>query len=331
MPFTSNPALATLPPSADWQGSPVDGKGRFMNLQNPYVPSLLKVLWWKMHTNPFKAEKRLPYTPAIDHDTSWLQGEKDVIVWLGHCSFFFRLNKVSFVTDPVFWDILLTKRVAPFPIDPDLLKSIDYILLSHDHRDHCDKPSLQLITDNNPRIKVLSGLRMDTLLKEFKVQAPVITAGWYQQYDTGTANDVAICFVPARHWSKRGPFDDNQRLWGGFVIRWGQRQLYFSGDSGYDTHYAIAAKIFGKFDYALLGVGAFEPQWFMHNFHQSPEEALRAYHDLKAHYLVPMHYGTFDLSDEPLSLPLRQLSYLTKKQQLSQSLLTPRIGEAVYL
>ncbi len=330
MPFTSNRDLTTLPPSPDWQGTPVNGKGHFMNLEHPYVPGLLDVLKWKLKANPFKAEKRIPFTLSISMDTSWLQNERDCIVWLGHCTFFIRLDKICFLTDPVFGNILFTKRSTAFPINPNLLKGIHYILLSHDHRDHCDKSSLQQVIANNPQVRILTGLRMDMLLKKFNRQVQVTTAGWYQQYDH-IPSPLSVFFVPARHWSKRGPFDNNQRLWGGFVIRREQQLIYFGGDSGYDGHYKTAAHVFGSFDYALLGIGAFEPQWFMHPHHQSPADAIHAFNDLQAQHLIPMHYGTFDLADEPLYLPLQVLRQEAANNQLSGALLTPLIGEAVYL
>ncbi|KAA2241872.1 Zn-dependent hydrolase [Chitinophaga agrisoli] len=330
MPFTSNPDLITLPPSPDWQGTPVDSKGHFMNLEHPYVPGWLDVLKWKLKTNPFKEAKRAPYRLPISPDASWLQNEKNCIVWLGHCTFFIRLDKICFLTDPVFGNILLTKRITAFPIDPNLLKGIHYILLSHDHRDHCDKSSLQQVIANNPQVKVLTGLRMDELLKKFNSHVQVSTAGWYQQYND-VSQPLSVYFVPTRHWSKRGPFDNNERLWGGFVIKRGQQLFYFGGDSGYDGHYQLTARIFGPFDYALLGIGAFEPQWFMHPHHQSPADAIRAFRDLQAQHLIPMHYSTFDLADEPLALPLQALKQTAADDHLSQALLTPLPGEAVYL
>ncbi|MBP1650815.1 MAG: putative Zn-dependent hydrolase, partial [Bacteroidetes bacterium] len=242
--------------------------------------------------------------------------------------FFIRIGGVRLLTDPVFGDILAVKRVSPFPVNPILLTKLDYILLSHDHRDHCDKPTLQRLARNNPKATYLTGLGMEPLLKEFTGSELIQEAGWYQQYLT---EDVKITYVPARHWGKRGAFDTNRRLWGGFVIESAQRRIYFGGDSGYDTHYQQLKEVFGGFDYALLGIGAFEPEWFMHPVHQSPALAIKAMEELNAGHAIPMHFGTFDLSDEPLDMPLKVFKQVATAHGLEKRIKPLRIGEALHL
>lgn len=330
MPYLSNPLLNTIPPSPNWQGTPVDDRGRFRNIDHPYITTLPEVLKWQLQKNPFKQQKRTRYQPNISTDLSWLSNEQDCMVWLGHCTFYIRLHKTVFLTDPVFGNILFNKRVSPFPLDPQLLKGIHYLLLSHDHRDHCDKQSLGTLFANNPQIQVLTGLHMDALLRKWGKNVNVQTAGWYQQYQT-TESGPAVYFVPTRHWAKRGAFDTNKRLWGGFVIKHAQTSIYFGGDSGYNGHYKLASQTFGPFNYALLGIGAYEPEWFMHVNHQSPTDALQAFKDLQASRLIPMHYGTFDLSDEPLYYPLQQLQQAAQTNGLAAAMLIPALGQPVYL
>lgn len=327
--YVNNAALETIIKDQDWQGTPVDARGRYLNLQHPYSPSFRQVLRWKMKTNPYKIEKeKLRWKPEILTDASWLNGDEDVIVWLGHCTFFIRVGGIRLLTDPVFGDILAVKRVTPFPFNPILFNKLDYILLSHDHRDHFDKLSLQRLARNNPNVTYLAGLGMESLIKETTDTERVQEAGWYQQYQT---KSIRITYVPARHWGKRGAFDTNRRLWGGFVIESDKHRIYFGGDSGYDTHYQQLQQVFGGFDYALLGIGAFEPEWFMAPVHQSPALALQAMDDLKAQYTIPMHYGTFDLSDEPLDMPLKAFKQLAAEQGLESRIKPLRTGEALYL
>lgn len=298
----SNPQLKTI---IDWKGTPVDKNGRFINLHSPFkVPSLLDVLKWKLNPSPFREEKKAEvWQPEIATDTSWLNGSDDIIVFLGHSAFYIRIGGISLLTDPVFGDILMLKRKTPFPLDPSLLHP-DYILLSHDHRDHLDKKSLQLLAHNNPSARYLTGLNMGPIVKIFTGSDNIEMAGWYQQFST---NDIRITFVPSRHWAKRGFSDDNKRLWGGFVIEAGNKRILFGGDSGYDEHYKELGRVFDGFDYVLLGIGAYQPVWFMSPNHESPDEALQAFDDLQAAQFIPMHYGTFDLADEPLGMPVREL------------------------
>lgn len=299
--YKSNPLLKTI---IDWKGTPVDKNGRFTNLYHPFTASLRDVLKWKLQRNPLReAKKAEQWSPEIITDHSWLNGDNDVIVWLGHSSFYIRIGGIRLITDPVFGDILLIKRKTPFPIDPALLVNLDYILLSHDHRDHMDKQSLQLLARNNPNAEYLSGLGTEKIIHDFTGSDKISTAGWYQQYNTR----IPITFIPSRHWAKRGAFDTNKRLWGGFVIAADNKRIIFAGDSGYDVHYKELGKLFGSFDYALLGIGAYLPLDFMSPNHESPEDALKAMDDLHAAHMIPMHYATFDLSDELLSMPLKEL------------------------
>ena len=298
-----NPKLKTPKAPVGWQGTPVDQKGRFVNLHHPFIPGLMDVLRWQLQKNPFKQEKKTTiWNPVVMKDDSWLDGSDDVIVWLGHCTFFIRINGIRLLTDPVFGDIFSVKREVAFPVDVHRLLQLDYILLSHDHRDHLDAKSLKILSAQNPQVRYLTGLGMQPIVHRFTQSDKIEEAGWYQQYSS-----VNITFIPSRHWSKRGVFDTNKRLWGGFVIEVGGKRILFGGDSGYDLHYKQLAAVFGNFDYALIGIGAYEPAWFMSPNHQSPREALQAFNELNARYFIPMHYATFDLSDEPLGQPLKDL------------------------
>jgi L-ascorbate metabolism protein UlaG (beta-lactamase superfamily) len=109
--------------------------------------------------------------------------------------------------------------------------------------------------------------------------------------------------VPAQHWSRRTLCDSEARLWGGFVVEAGGYTLYFAGDSGYEAHFRAIAARFPRIDVALLPVGAFEPRWYMRRKHMSPEDAALAFRELRARWVVPIHWGTFRLGDEPMGEP----------------------------
>ena len=329
--YTSNPDLKTILPKNRWQGTPLDAKGNFVNHEFPFTPHFSDVSKWQRQTNPQKAEKKSStwrLQPSRNQD--WLTDNQDCIVWLGHSTFFFRLNGVTLLTDPVFESpSILMKRYVDFPLDPTLLQGLDFVLLSHDHRDHLDKSSLQLLAKQNPNVKYLTGLKMETLVQQFTGSKHIQTAGWYQQYEIGDA-PIEIYFLPARHWSRRGLFDTNQRLWGAFVLKTTNTTIYFSGDTGYGSHLREAGAIFLGIDYAIIGIGAYKPEWFMSPAHISPTDAAKAFNEMNAKHLIPMHYGTFDLSDEPLSEPPAILRHLEKEGKIKGTLHLPKPGEAIY-
>lgn len=329
--YRYNEHLRTPEAPQGWKGSPVDENGRFLNLDHRFIPNMADALRWKLQKSPFAENKKLEiYQPEIHRDDSWLATNDDVIVWLGHSTFFIRINGVKLLTDPVFFNIFSIKRVSEFPVNILHLTNLDYILLSHDHRDHLDEKSLKIISNQNPEVRYLTGLGMKELVHDFTRSELIQEAGWYQQYKTED-HSINITFVPARHWSKRGLFDTNKRLWGGFVIEAAGKRILFGGDSGYDAHYKQFASLFKSFDYAILGIGAYEPAWFMSPNHQSPKDALRAFVELNAKCFIPMHYGTFDLSDEPLNQPLKDLHEAAKEADLEGKLNVLEIGEALII
>jgi L-ascorbate metabolism protein UlaG (beta-lactamase superfamily) len=165
---------------------------------------------------------------------------------------------------------------------------------------------------------------MGPIVKSFTGSGNIETAGWYQQFNT---DHIKVTFVPSRHWSKRGISDTNKRLWGGFVMEANNKRILFGGDSSYDRYYKDLGKIFGGFDYVLLGIGAYEPRWFMSPNHQSPDEALQAFEDLHAAQFIPMHYGTFDLSDEPLGMPVRELLKTAERMGIADKVKVLTLGK----
>ncbi len=210
-----------------------------------------------------------------------------------------------------------------------MLRKVDYILVSHDHRDHCDEATIEQLTRKFPDAKLLVGLRMDELLNDWKPpNSEIQTAGWYQRFSLPT-DKIKITFLPVRHWSRRGLFDTNARLWGGFVIEGAGKRIYFSGDSGYGSHYAELAELFPKIDYFIIGIGAYQPNWFMRANHNSPQEAFQGFLDSKADALVPMHFGRFDLSDEPPNEPLRLLKEKAAEAGATDKIKNLQINESI--
>lgn len=310
--YVKNENLPTV--KADWQGTPVDEKGRFVNHEFPFLSRTVDLLRWQLSGNPQKAEKQSDTAGTeIKDPTEFLQSERDGVLWLGHATVFIRLNNVSILLDPVFGKPPLVKTFGEVPSALDKIKRVDYILISHDHRDHCDEASIKQAAAKFPDAQILGGLGMEDLFDDWKTPSNKIeTAGWYQQFSTAEKN-VKITFLPVRHWARRGLFDMNKRLWGAFVVEGAGKTVYFGGDSGYGSHYKELAEVFPNVDYFVVGIGAYSPRWFMKPNHNSPEDAFQAFTDSKAETLIPMHYGTFDLSDEPPNEPLRLLKEAAEK------------------
>ena len=326
--YAKNERLPTIKP--DWRGTPVDEKGRFVNVEFPFLPKVSDMLKWQLGSRPQKEEKQADAERLeIKDPTEFLNSEADGILWFGHASFLIRLNGANILLDPVFGEpSFITRLVSPAsPLEK--IRKVDYILISHDHRDHCDEATIEQLTEKFPDAKILVGLRMDGLLNDWKSAATEIqTAGWYQQFNLPDYK-VKISFLPVRHWSRRGLFDTNARLWGGFVIEGAGKTIYFSGDSGYGSHYAELAELFPKIDYFIIGIGAYQPNWFMRANHNSPVEAFQGFLDAKADVLIPMHFGRFDLSDEPLSEPLRLLKEKAASEGVSDKIKNLQINDSI--
>jgi len=326
MEYVFNPDLPVMQLPFEWKGTPVDDHGRFVNHEFPFIYSLSEFLKWQFQRNPQRAEKKAErWHPPVVNDDSFLHTTTDCIVWLGHASFFIRLDGVSMLIDPVFYDIFTRKRRTPFPIDPSRFTTLDYILVSHNHMDHCDKHSLQLLAKNNPKATYLTGLKMEGLLKTFTGSDHIQTAGWYQQYLTD--DRIKVFYLPARHWAKRGLRDINTQLWGAFMIQGGGKTIYFASDSGYGSHFKDAGKLFPRIDYCIIGIGAYKPAFFMSQSHISPADAVKATNDMQARVMIPMHYGTFDLSDEPMGDPIATLRKLNQEHALKGILADLTIGD----
>jgi L-ascorbate metabolism protein UlaG (beta-lactamase superfamily) len=280
--------------------------------------------------NPQRDEKkkdtwRLP----VVQDARFLTQKTDGLIWLGHASFLVRLNGVLILIDPVLGSIPATKRYSGLPFGAEKLTNIDYILVSHAHYDHCDKDSLKQLAKQNPQAQFLCGLKLNVLIDKW-IGRQAQTAGWYQQYQTDSR--IEITFVPSRHWANRSLGDANETLWGGFVFKAGEKELYFGGDSGYGSHFKDIGILFPNIGVAMIGAGAYSPRWFMSPNHQDPQHAVQAFHDCRALQMVPFHYGTFDQADEPMSEPEKILKALQKEGKITaQQLQILMVGQVLSL
>jgi L-ascorbate metabolism protein UlaG (beta-lactamase superfamily) len=310
---THNPALPFI--KANWNGNLLNEKQQYINLDGPSERGFAELFKWQFEKNQLKPLKK-KQQPNVDIlQTKFItQNRENGFVWLGHASYLFTLEGKHFLTDPVLYNVGPLKRFTPLPCDVAELKQIDYILLSHNHRDHADKKSMQHLCTLNPKAVILTGLNIAPLLRSWKITNPIVEAGWYQQYQLET--DVQVTYLPAKHWNRRGLTDMNNMLWGSFMLQSPTQTIYFGADSGLGMHFEEIGQLFPSIDYAMLGIGAYKPEWFMHTAHTSPADALIALQQLNAKQLVPMHFATFDLSDEPLFYPKQELLQLQEQQNI---------------
>ena len=284
-----------------------------------------RLLKWISSKNPQKSEKKKDtFKPEVITNSNFVQTNEDKIVWLGHSSFYIQLNSVRILTDPVFYDLTpFLRRRHGMPCSVEDLKPIDYILLSHGHRDHLDLASLKSILQFNPDVEILCPLGFLRMLRSLGFKN-VHEAAWWQQYNLEALD---ITFLPSKHWNRRLITDYNTTLWGSFSIKSNSRTVYFAGDTGYSSHFNEINRHFPHFDVCLMPVGAYKPKYVMEWAHTSPEEAVQGFHDLKGKTFIPMHYGTFDLSDEPPFEPLKILDELHKNEGLNGKLEVLKVGQ----
>lgn len=318
---TSLPAV----PSDHW-----DGK-RFVNPQADTDRSLRDL--WRLYRTTWQRWPSLPpVEPRLPPKAPLARGEV-AVTFIGHVTFLIQVGAAAFLTDPVFSDRagpfgrLGPKRAHAPGVRMADLPPIDAVLLSHNHYDHMDLPSLRRLAHRHGAVQALTGLGNGPPLRRAGFEA-VAEMDWWDGIDG--PQGTRITFVPAQHWSARGRFDRRRTLWGGFVIEAPDVTVYFAGDTGYCPHFREIAERFGPIDVALLPIGAYEPRWFMAAQHMNPADAVRAHRDLGARHSVAMHFGTFQLTPEAFDAPVRELDEALAVQAVESSrFVVPTVGGTI--
>lgn len=325
--FLKNESLATI--RDGFRGNPmIDGRFVNANLTTSGAPFSSILKWWST-ANPQKEEKDKDndtYSIPVQTLSALREIKNDCIIWLGHAAFLIRLGGKWILTDPCLTAPPFQKRFTSLPIPIDQVE-VDYILLSHGHYDHLDSTTLAELPAKKTR--ALVPLKMGETILSMNKHLDVVEAGWYQEYSIN--EKFRIYFLPAQHWYLRVPWDRNKILWGSFMIEYEGKHIYFAGDTAYADHFTEIASLFPSIDYCMLPVGAYKPEYVMKTNHTDPEEAVRAFHELRGRYFLPMHYGTFDLSDEPRGEPVRWLKKLEAEGKIKGHLKIPEIGEIIHV
>ena len=250
------------------------------------------------------------------------------VTWVGHATVLVQMDGVTFLTDPIWseraspFDFAGPKRFQAPGVALAALPPIDFVVVSHSHYDHTDLPTLAALAATGARIFV--PLELGRVLRSAGI-TDVEELDWWDHRDVGR---VKVHCVPAQHWSARSLFDKDETLWSGWAVTGPTRRFYFAGDTGYFNGFAEIGARLGGFDLAALPIGAYEPVAMMQPFHMNPEEAVRASRDANIKTLLGVHYGTFDLTDEPLDEPPRRFHAAAANAGIADDRIwTPAIGE----
>ena len=281
---------------------------RFFNPGPLTDKSLVDVLRWRFSSKFAQWPKQVAVTPNVPD--ARVTGCRATMV--GHATVLIQVGGLNILTDPV-W----SERASPFSFagprrvtEPgirfDDLPPIDIVLLSHSHYDHLDLATLRRLHDRDqPRL--ITPLGNDAIVRRAIPDIRATAGDWGERIEIGGGS--AVTLVPANHWSARSTKDRRMALWGGFMLKTPQGLIYFAGDTGYGDG-AIFRQMradHGAPDLAILPIGAYAPRWFMAPQHADPEEAVQMMLDLEARQAIAIHWGCFQLTDEPRDEPPERL------------------------
>ena len=317
---------------------------RLDGFQNNYTEAtdktrseLLKWLWQRNRDGFPKPPSQ--QTAVVTPDAEFIHVNNDknqepAITWIGHATMLVQMGGLNVLLDPVFSDraspvsFAGPKRHQPPAIALKDLPHIDLVLISHNHYDHLDKTSVKGLnnqTGGPPLFIVPLGIKKWMSAEGIQ---NVHQMDWWDRFQVKSPKgELNVHFTPVQHWSSRSGTDRRATLWGGYALFAPDFHLYFSGDTGYsqdfkDTQQYFAAnqtpELGGGFDIALIAVGAYEPRWFMKEQHVNPQEAVQIHLDLKAKRSVGVHWGTFDLTDESLDQPPKDLAIARQSAGLAK-------------
>jgi N-acyl-phosphatidylethanolamine-hydrolysing phospholipase D len=309
--LSPRPAIALEPD--DLGPAPRSEDGRFANAVGPLThgsfgvrfPFFLRRIGGSFRTRP-GAPERTPNDGAFLRENA---GHSiPTVTWVGHATLLIQMDHVTFLTDPIWSDTASPisfagpRRFVEPGVKLDNLPPIDFVVISHNHYDHLDLATLEALAARDPATRFFVPLGNGKLLRKNGIEN-------VDEFDWGESiqhEGVTIHCLPSQHWSKRGIGDDLAALWSSWAVTGVERRFYFAGDTGYFDGFSRIGEALGPFDLAAVPVGAYEPSKMMKFSHMNPEEAIQASVDVRARRALAIHFGTFDLSDEPLEDPPRR-------------------------
>lgn len=278
-------------------------------------------LYWKTHSHRKYWPDHVP-NQFIDYPPTRVYGDELRISWVGHATVLIQTQGLNILTDPVwserigppFW--AFWKRVSDPGVPFAALPKIDIVLISHDHYDHMDLPTLKALWKRDKPF-ILTPLGNDNVIK---AQLPYVESKALDWWDKETINpEVTIHLVPSQHWCRRWINDRDASLWGGFVIETPSKPIYFAGDTGYvnfEDNFKEIHQRFGTPRLALLPIGAYAPRWYLAQMHMNPNDAVLAHKDLGQPYTMGIHFDTFELGDNGYNEPVNHLALARAKHNI---------------
>lgn len=310
-----------------------DGR-RFFNPRFHLNRTLADIWRWKWSARPAPWPSRV--SVAVSSPPALPPEATAIVTWVTHATVLIQTRMGNLLLDPAYsrhagpFGRLGPRRVHPPAIAFDRLPEIDAVLLSHDHYDHCDLPTLRRLARRSTRTRVITPLGNAGLVQRagFPPQR-IVELDWWNKWEL--APELCVTATPSRHWSNRLSGKRNRRLWSGFYLHVRDGRVYCAGDTGYDEQmFNDIAQRCGRPDLAVLPIGAYEPRWFMAAQHCNPEEAVRIHRELGARRSFGVHWGTFQLTDEARDTPPRDLTAARQAAGVSDTeflLLAP--GESI--
>jgi N-acyl-phosphatidylethanolamine-hydrolysing phospholipase D len=257
------------------------------------------------------------------------------VTWIGHATALVQYREIAFLTDPhlsqypfrfEFW---VQPRVTQPALDFEQMPEIDFVVISHNHYDSLDHRTVDLFGDS---VTWYVPLGLKTWFTDHGVSAGrVVELDWWENHRF--EDRAEITFTPAQHWSRRGPWDTNKSLWGGWAVDIDGFNSWFAGDTGYNEHYFkdIGERL-GPFRLAMIPIGAYAPRYFMGSVHVDPAQAVDIHLEVGAQQSLPIHWGTFQLTIEPLLEPAQLLVEEMQRRGLPAAQFRPvDIGDTLVL
>jgi N-acyl-phosphatidylethanolamine-hydrolysing phospholipase D len=269
---------------------------------HPFTPTLSRVVRFGLTKNPFD-ESQPPVLPVVANDGKELATPTAVprITWVGHATMAIHDGSDVVLTDPNFATrMFVVERVTPPGLPIEAIPDDAIGVISHSHNDHLDAGSVDALPAS---MHWFVPLGLADWFRD-RDRPNVVELDWWQ---SATHGRWTITCLPSQHWGRRIELGTNKALWCSWLLDSGTARYYFAGDTGYFHGFREFGRKFAPIDVALLPIGAYEPRWFMREQHVNPAEAYQAFGDLGARYMLPMHWGTFDLSHEPMDQPPKEL------------------------